>query len=81
MGGGPDQEHMLIILWDEEPKAITDEIRERFPYIKVTYFCLKDASKPVEAGLGKVDVGMKTIAVVFKHLMEDGSGTLQSMCI
>jgi hypothetical protein len=41
MGGGPDREHMLIVLWNPEPKDLIAKIKERFPYIDVTYFQLK----------------------------------------
>ena len=40
MGGGPDKEHLLIVLWDPEPKQITAEIKRRFPYIDITYLQL-----------------------------------------
>ncbi|KIV95626.1 hypothetical protein PV10_03256 [Exophiala mesophila] len=40
MGGGPDKEHLLIVLWDAEPKHITDSIRSRWPHIEITYFQL-----------------------------------------
>jgi hypothetical protein len=38
MGGGPDHEHLLIVLWNPEPKDLISKIKERFPYIEVTYF-------------------------------------------
>jgi hypothetical protein len=41
MGGGPDREHMLIVLRSPEPKGLTAKIKERFPYIDVTYFQIK----------------------------------------
>lgn len=37
----------MIVLWDKEPTEITDGIRSRFPYIKVTYYQLKYSSKPL----------------------------------
>lgn len=37
MGGGPDHEFMLVIFMDDEPKYLTDKIREQFPYIHVHY--------------------------------------------
>ncbi|OQU93754.1 D-isomer specific 2-hydroxyacid dehydrogenase, NAD binding domain-containing protein [Cladophialophora immunda] len=40
MGGGPDKEHLLIVLWDPEPKDLTAEIKRRFPYFDVTYYQL-----------------------------------------
>jgi hypothetical protein len=41
MGGGPDREHMLIVLRSPESKGLTAKIKERFPYIDVTYFQIK----------------------------------------
>ena len=41
MGGGPDREHMLIVLESPEPKGLIAKIKERFPYIDVTYFQIK----------------------------------------
>lgn len=41
MGGGPDDEHMLIVLWNPEPKDVISKIKEKFPYIEITYFQLK----------------------------------------
>jgi len=41
MGGGPDREHMLIVLRSPEPKDLIAKIKERFPYIDVTYFQIK----------------------------------------
>lgn len=39
------EEELLIVFWDPEPEGIAKEIKRRFPYINVTYFCLRDASK------------------------------------
>lgn len=39
------EQHLLIVLWEPEPEGIAKEIKRRFPYINVTYFCLRDASK------------------------------------
>ena len=60
MGGGPDQENLLIILWDPEPTHIIDEIKRRFPYFEITYFQLdrtqsgeawgKDSARGVPSG-------------------------------
>jgi hypothetical protein len=44
--GAPEKEYMVITLWDPEPKDVLDELKKRFPYIDVTYFRLKSASKP-----------------------------------
>ncbi len=41
MGGGPDKEHMVIVLWEPEPKETIAQIKEKFPYIEVTYFQIK----------------------------------------
>ncbi|KIX01634.1 uncharacterized protein Z518_09360 [Rhinocladiella mackenziei CBS 650.93] len=37
MGGGPDKEHLLITMWEPEPKHITAELKRRFPYFDITY--------------------------------------------
>lgn len=39
------EQELLIVFWDPEPEGIAKEIKRRFPYINVTYFCLRDASK------------------------------------
>ena len=41
MGGGPDREQMLIVLWAEEMTEIIDKMRERFPYIEIKYWQIK----------------------------------------
>jgi hypothetical protein len=46
MGGGPDKENLLIILWEPEPTHITAEIKRRFPYFDITYFQLDNSSSP-----------------------------------
>ena len=46
MGGGPDNEHLLIVLWQPEPKHITAELKRRFPYFDITYVELSMPSKP-----------------------------------
>lgn len=45
MYGESMEQDLLIVLWDPEPEGIAEEIKRRFPYINVTYFCLRDASK------------------------------------
>lgn len=46
MGGKSiEQQDLLIVLWDPEPEGVAKEIKQRFPYINVTYFSLRDASK------------------------------------
>lgn len=37
MGGGPDKEHLLIVLWDPELKELTAELKRRFPSFDITY--------------------------------------------
>lgn len=37
MGGGPQKEHLLCTLPNQEPKDIFERLRKRFPDIKVTY--------------------------------------------
>ena len=41
MGGGPDREHMLIVLRSPEPKGLIAKMKGRFPYIDVTYHQIK----------------------------------------
>jgi len=43
MGGGPDHkpEHLLIIIPFPEPTEILNRIREKFPYITITYKSLQ----------------------------------------
>ncbi|EXJ56812.1 hypothetical protein A1O7_07156 [Cladophialophora yegresii CBS 114405] len=53
MGGGPDKEHLLITLWEPEPKHITAEIKRRFPYIEITYLELEMSSNPWGGDLTK----------------------------
>lgn len=57
MGGGPDQEHVLIIFLGPEPKAQTAQLKQQFPYFDITYVQLSldthpfdDRSKSVPAG-------------------------------
>jgi hypothetical protein len=69
MGGGPDKEHMVIVLWDEEPKQVTDEIKRRFPYINVTYFCLRNSSKPQEDHTQRVPKGFQLQRLITNTLL------------
>lgn len=55
MGGGPDKEHMVILLWEPEPTKQIEEIKRRFPYISITYLNLKDSNKPRDDG-AKLDI-------------------------
>jgi phosphoglycerate dehydrogenase-like enzyme len=55
MGGGPDKEHMVILLWETEPTTRIEAIKRRFPYIEITYLNLKDSNKPRDDG-AKLDV-------------------------
>lgn len=76
MGGGPDKEHMVVILFGSEPKQYTDEIRKQFPYIEVTYFSLDAASVPVKDEAEKIDPGTKRELFIFNYLMKSNSGGL-----
>ena len=70
MGGGPDREHMLIVLWNPEPKELIAKIKQRFPYIDVTYFQIKStrANKVPDAEQG-VPIGSYPPALsVFLYL-------------
>lgn len=53
MGGGPDKEHLVIILWDPEPKDTIAEIKKRFPYFDITYLQLSRTSNPWGGELSK----------------------------
>ena len=57
MGGGPDKEHLLIVLWDPEPKHITAELKRRFPYFDITYVQLSMQSKPFADNSDQVSKG------------------------
>lgn len=54
MGGGPsEKEHVLIALFEPEPKEIIAELKRRFPHFEITYV---QVSFPKE----KVVVGSET---------------------
>src|SRR4051794_9812514 len=55
MGGGPDREHMLIVLRSPDPKDQIAKIKERFPYIDVTYFQIK-STRANNVPAGEMDV-------------------------
>ena len=37
MGGGPDKEHLLITNYAPEPTELVKLIRQKFPYVEVSY--------------------------------------------
>ena len=57
MGGGPDREHLLIVLWDPEPTGLIAQIKDKFPYIDVDYVQIKSLQAnyvpPGEKGVPK----------------------------
>lgn len=69
MAAEPDTEHLAIILWDPEPEAVPEEIRRRFPYIKVTYFCLKESSRLLADESGRQPEGVRAARYVFNELL------------
>jgi hypothetical protein len=56
MGGGPDREHMLIVLRSPEPNGLVAKMKERFPYIDVTYFQMKSTRANSVPAEGKGDL-------------------------
>ena len=50
MGGGPDKEHMVIVLWSPAPEARLTELKSLFPYIDITYLNLGDHKHPTPNG-------------------------------
>ena len=52
MGGGMPKENLLIILPFPEDKAITENIRKRFPYVDVNYHQMTRTSWSFEAEQG-----------------------------
>ncbi|KAL8833746.1 MAG: hypothetical protein Q9170_004109 [Blastenia crenularia] len=49
MGGGPDPEHLLVILPFSAPSAIFDRIRHNHPHIKITFHQLHFTETPWKA--------------------------------
>lgn len=64
------EQHLLIVLWEPEPEGIAEEIKRRFPYISVTYFCLRDASKLLADESDHLDSrrGLRKMRYVFSEL-------------
>jgi hypothetical protein len=52
MGGGMPKENLLIVLPLPEDRSITDNIREKFPYIDVKYHQLTRFNFSFEADKG-----------------------------
>ncbi|OCT48959.1 hypothetical protein CLCR_05293 [Cladophialophora carrionii] len=79
MGGGPDKEHLLIALWEPEPKHITAEIKRRFPYIEITYLELELSSNPWGGDMTKgVPTGqyhVRPVMIDGRHLSVRSGGT------
>lgn len=68
--GRSEIDHLLIVLWDPEPEAQTEELRQRFSYIKVNYFCLKNCSKAlVEESSVQAPGSFNAARYVFNELL------------
>ncbi|KAJ9628289.1 uncharacterized protein PV06_01268 [Exophiala oligosperma] len=53
MGGGPDKEHVVIILSDPEPEHITALLKRQFPYFDITYYQVsREGNGPKSKNLG-----------------------------
>lgn len=72
MGGGPDHEHMLILLANPEPKELITKIKERFPYIEVTYLQTQGhRSNQVPEGEKGVPKGSSSPSLIFAASVPD----------
>lgn len=69
MGGESMEQELLIVFWDPEPEGIAKEIKRRFPYINVTYFCLRDASKVLTNESDHSARGLHPTRYVFTELL------------
>ena len=48
MGGGPDKEHLLVVMEQPKPEDILAKLKQRFPHVDITFVQTKD---------GRVDSG------------------------
>lgn len=64
-----EQELLLIVLWDPEPEGIAKEIKRRFPYINVTYFSLRDASRLLTDESHRLPLAIHPIRYVSNQLL------------
>lgn len=62
------EQDLLIVRWEPEPDGILKEIKRRFPYINVIYFCLRDASKLLANETDHLDGGSRKMRYVFGEL-------------
>lgn len=71
MDGESIEQDLLIVLWEPEPEGITKEIKRRFPYLNVTYFCLRDASKLLANETDHLDspAGLRKMRYVYNELI------------
>ena len=67
--GRSEVDHLVIVLWDPEPEAQTEELRRRFSYIKVDYFCLKNCSKALVEESVQTPEGLSAARYVFNELL------------
>ncbi len=42
MGGGPDKEHLLVVMEQPKPEDIFAKLKQRFPYVDITFVQIKD---------------------------------------
>lgn len=48
--GEKEQEHVLVVLWLDEPKALMESLRAKLPGYKVTYFKQKNMEESLGEG-------------------------------
>ena len=86
MGGGPDKEFLLIAHFSPEPTDTIKQIKQRFPYIDITYIHLSGGKDEKERERLKgisilfptsttqsIALGSQTLAV---HGLSTGNGML-----
>lgn len=52
-----EQEHVLVVLWLDEPKALMEHLRSQLPGYKVTYFKQKDMEESLGDGMFLANTG------------------------
>ena len=65
MGGGPDKEHLLVILEQPKPDGILDNLKQRFPYIDITYVRTKDGKAEPGVDLKSLYTSATILATLF----------------
>ena len=69
IAGRSDVELLVIVLWDPESETQTEELRQRFSYIKVNYFCLKNSSNALVEESVQAPEGLSPARYVFNELL------------